>query len=147
MPDAANCCACIATAGNLGNMTSGLSFPFPQSLPIFAKKKRMDILTGTVALQRAEMVTKAGGTFSISFFPFSRKKRSEGNVALKTYENCTMRLPLPHEKWDIDGKNYFLFLTEDGQPKSCYRALIRYMSFSNDGNTIKKIQWYEQDRV
>ena len=46
--------------------------------------------------------------------------------------------------WDIDGKNFFLFLTEDGKPKACYRALIRYMSFSTDGNKLKQIKWYDE---
>ncbi len=100
-------------------------------------------MKGAVALQRAEDVTKAGGTFSISFFPFSRRQPPTGNVTLKTYENCRMRKPLPHEKWDIDGKNFFLFLTEDNQPKACYRSLIRFMSFSTDGNKLKQIKWYE----
>lgn len=100
-------------------------------------------MRGHVALQLAETVTKAGGSFSISFFPFSRRNPQTGSVALKTYENCRMRKPLPHEKWDIDGKNFFLFLTEDNKPKACYRSLIRYMSFSSDGNKLKQIKWYE----
>lgn len=103
----------------------------------------MDTMKGAVALQLAETVTKAGGSFTISFFPYSRSKPGTGSVTLKTYRNCTMRKPLPHEKWDIDGKNFFLFLTEESQPKSCYRALIRYMSFSTDGNKLKQIKWYE----
>lgn len=104
----------------------------------------MDTMKGIVALQLAETVTKGGGSFSISFFPFSRSKPATGNAELKTYRNCTMRKPLPHEKWDIDGKNFFLFLTEDGKPKACYRALIRYMSFSTDGNKLKQIKWYDE---
>lgn len=99
-------------------------------------------MKGSVALQLAETVTKAGGTFSISFFPYSRVKPPAGDVALKTFENCRMRKPMPHDKGDIDGKHYFLFLTEDDKPKSCYRALIRFMSFSPD-NKVKQIKWYE----
>ena len=103
----------------------------------------MDTMKGAVALQIAESVTKAGGSFTISFFPFSRTKSGTGTATLKTYSNCRMRKPLPHEKWDIDGKNFFLFLTEDDKPKACYRSLIRYMSFSTDGNKLKNIKWYE----
>lgn len=91
----------------------------------------------------AEAVTKTGGTFTLSFFPYSRVKKPTGPVQLRTYERCRMRKPLPHDKFDIDGKHFFLFLTEDDKPKTCYRSLIRYMSFSNDNNKIKKIQWYE----
>ena len=54
-----------------------------------------------------------------------------------------MRLPLPHDKFDIDGKHYFLFSTEDGKPRCCYRVLIRYIGFSDEGNKLKRVTWYE----
>ena len=54
-----------------------------------------------------------------------------------------MRRPLPHDKWEVDGKNYFLFETEDGKPRSCYRVLIRYIAFSDDGYELQKVKWYE----
>lgn len=102
----------------------------------------MDQMKGMAALQTAEAITKTGGTFSITFFPFSRVKRPTGSVALKTYEGCTMRRPLPHEKFDIDGKHFFLFNDSQGKPKTCYRKLIRFMSFPPD-HKLKKITWYE----
>ena len=54
-----------------------------------------------------------------------------------------MRLPLPQEKWELKGKHYFLFLTSDGKPRSCYRALIRCIGFSNEDNKLYRVIWYE----
>lgn len=104
----------------------------------------METIKGSLALQKAETLSKMGGTFCISFFPYSRKKANrEEKVKLKTYAGCVMRTPLPHDKFDIDGKNYFLFLTADGQPKMCYRTLIRAIGFSDEDNKLYRVKWYE----
>ncbi len=102
----------------------------------------MEKITIKDAIRRAELVTKRGGTFSIAFFPYSRTKGNLGKVKVKTFKNCTCRLPLPHDKFDIDGKNFFLFSTEDGKPRTCYRCLLLYISFSDD-TTLKKIIHHE----
>ena len=106
-------------------------------------RKEMDTIRGTDAVAMAESVSRMGGDFLISFFPFSRQKKPEGKVALKTFGHCTCRKPLPHDKFDIDGKNFFLFLNENDEPKACYRVLIRYMAFSKDGYKLKRVIWYE----
>ena len=103
----------------------------------------MDTIKGINAIEMAKSVTKMGGDFLISFFPFSRKKPQEGMVGMKTLEHCTCRKPLPKDKWDIDGKHFFLFQDAKDQPKTCYRSLIRYMAFSNDGYKLKRVIWYE----
>jgi len=91
-----------------------------------------------------EAVTKAGGDFHICFYPYSRTKEDAGDtVEMKTYEHCKMRRPLPHEKWETDGKNYFLFTSADGKPKTCHRCLIRYIALSTQNYTLTKVQWYE----
>lgn len=103
----------------------------------------METIKGTDAIALAETVSKAGGDFTLSFFPFSRKKPGADKVSLKTYEHCTCRKPLPKDKFDIDGKHFFLFLNEDDEPKACYRVLIRYIAFSTDGYKLKRVIWYE----
>ncbi len=103
----------------------------------------METIKGIAALQRAELLSKAGGTFCLSFFPYSRKKTGKGSVELKTYGGCTMRRPLPHDKFDIDGKHYFLFSTEGGKPRCCYRTLIRHIGFSDEDNKLYRVTWYE----
>lgn len=106
--------------------------------------KSMETIKGSVALQKAEALSKAGGTFNLAFFPYSRtKKPGASSVPLKMFSGCTMRKPLPHDKFDIDGKNYFLFLTSDGQPRSCYRALIRAIGFSDEDNKLYRVKWYD----
>ena len=108
------------------------------------KFKAMDTIKGSVALQKAEVLSKDGGTFNLAFFPYSRtKKPGASSVPLKMFSGCTMRKPLPHDKFDIDGKNYFLFLTSDGQPRSCYRALIRAIGFSDEDNKLYRVKWYD----
>lgn len=103
----------------------------------------METIRGIDAIQMAESVSKLGGDFTISFFPFSRHRKLPDKVCLKTYEHCTCRKPLPHDKFDIDGKHFFLFLTAADEPKACYRVLIRYIAFSNDGYKLKRVIWYE----
>lgn len=125
-------------------MTADLSFDGLRGMTNFAATQRtMDTIRGTDAIKRAEAVSKTGGSFSLAFFPFSRK-RSRGEVSeLRSLSGCTMRLPLPQEKWELKGKHYFLFLTQDGKPRSCYRALIRYIGFSNEDNKLYRVIWYE----
>lgn len=103
----------------------------------------MDTIKGTDAIKRAEAVSKLGGSFSLSFFPYSRKKQNPEKVGLTTYERCTLRTPLPHDRFDVDGKHYLLFLTEDLKPRSCYRVLVRYIGFSDENFKLKKVIWYE----
>ncbi len=104
----------------------------------------LDTIKGSGALHQAEVLSKAGGTFNLAFFPYSRtKKPGASSVPLKMFSGCTMRKPLPHDKFDIDGKNYFLFLTSDGQPRSCYRALIRAIGFSDEDNKLYRVKWYD----
>ena len=107
---------------------------------------KMDTMRGIDAIRKAEAVSKAGGDFSLCFYPYSRKANPQPEkTQLVTREHCTMRRPLPHEKWEVDGKNYFLFSNADGQPRVCHRTLIRYMSFSCDGYKTHKINWYNHE--
>lgn len=103
----------------------------------------METIRGIDAIVMAEQVSKTGGDFTVSFFPFSRRKKPVGTVGLKTCEYCTCRRPLPHDKFDIDGKHFFLFSDGDDRPKACYRVLIRYIAFSTDGYKLKRVIWYE----
>ena len=85
----------------------------------------MDTIKGIEAIRRAELVTKTGGSFAIAFFPFSRKKQGPDRIRMKVMSGCTCRTPLPH-------------------PKTCYRALIRYIGFSDEDFKLKKVNWYNE---
>lgn len=103
----------------------------------------METINGINALAKAELVSKQGLTFNLAFFPFSRKKPVGGEVKLRVLQGCSCRKPLPRDRFDIDGKHFFLFMNEDGKPRTCYRALIRYIAFPDDGYKLKKVIWYE----
>lgn len=51
---------------------------------------------------------------------------------------------MPHEKWDIDGDNYFLFECSEGN-KACYKYLIRYIGFPSDNYRLKKVKWFNNE--
>ena len=68
----------------------------------------------------------------------------EGQVIAKnSYSHCVCRKPLPKDRFDIDSKHFFLFSDNEGNPKTCYRNLIRYIGFQDDNYTLKKVIWYE----
>lgn len=100
-------------------------------------------MSGYDALRRAEAVTAMGGTFSMAFYPYSRAKK-EASTCLQTEEGCRVRTQMPHEKWSVDGANYFLFQNAEGRPRMCWRVLIRWMSFSDESNKLYKLIWYDE---
>lgn len=99
-------------------------------------------MSGYDALRRAETVTALGGTFTIAFYPYSRAK-GEASTELQVMRGCRTRLQMPHEKWSVDGANYFLFDTDKGEHRMCWRVLIRWISFSDD-NKLYKLIWYDE---
>lgn len=99
------------------------------------------ILDGIHALQWAREISKLPeGCFTVAFFPYSRN-RNEASAKLVVKKNCRYRTQLPKERFEVDSENYFLFNDSNGQPRTCYRILIRYMAFPNDGFKLHKINW------
>ena len=80
------------------------------------------------------------GRFSIAFFPYSRA-RGKASARLATRKGCKARAQLPEDRFSIDSDNLFLFKDEHGEPKTCYRILIRYMGFPQDGFKLHKVNW------
>lgn len=98
-------------------------------------------MTGIQAMQWAKEISKLpDGCFTIAFFPCSRHK-GEASATLTVKEGCRWRTQLPEERFSIDSDNFFLFTDADGEPKMCYRILIRYMGFPQDGFKLHKIDW------
>lgn len=98
-------------------------------------------MTGPHALQWAKEISKLpDGCFTIAFFPYSRQK-GEASAKLVIWEGGKYRTQLPHERFSIDGENLFLFTDANGEPKMCYRILIRYMGFPQDNFKLHKIDW------
>ncbi len=100
-------------------------------------------LKGNHALELAREISKLpGGDFHIVFFPYSRA-HGTSSAKLRTIEHCKWRTQLPQEAFDIDPDNYFLFSDRHGDPKMCYRILIRYMAFPTDGYVLHPVKWLE----
>lgn len=98
-------------------------------------------MNGIDALHLAKELSKLpDGCFTIAFFPYS-KARSQANDKLTIKERCKARMQLPEERFRIDSENFFLFMDEKGEPKTCYRILIRYMGFPHDNFKLHKINW------
>ena len=98
-------------------------------------------LSGLEALSWAREISKLpGGHFNIAFFPCSLRKAT-ASTRLQVEENCTWRTQMPDEKTFVAGDNLFLFNDGHGQPRQCYRILVRYMAFPNDGYKMHKIDW------
>lgn len=105
---------------------------------------KMDTINGMDAVRKAEMVSRAGGTFNLAFYPYSRERtRLSGRLELKLMTGCSCRKPLPHDKFEIEGKHYFLFTDDGCNPKMCYRNLIRYIGFPDNNYRLTKVIWYE----
>ena len=117
------------------------------------RKSKNIIMDGITALQWAREISKLpDGEFTLVFFPYSgvsscfrfpsySRQRDEASTELQVRHHCKYRTQLPRERFAIDGENYFLYTDEDGNPKMCYRILIRYMGFPQDGFKLHKIDW------
>lgn len=98
-------------------------------------------MDGLSALQWAREISKLPeGHFTVCFYPYSRA-RGMASSTMVIKENCKYRKQLPNEKYQVDSENYFLFTDGDGEPRMCYRILIRYMGFPNDNYKLHKINW------
>jgi len=98
-------------------------------------------MKGIDAMRWAREISKLPeGCFTLAFYPCSRK-RGVASATLAVKENCRWRTQLPDEKFSVDGENLFLFTDGDGEPRMCYRILIRYMGFPQDGFRLHKIDW------
>lgn len=125
-------CLCIA---NL------LSFPFGSHSSTFAT---METVNGYEALKTLKEISRAGGRFTIAFFKYSRAKK-KATSTLRTIEGCRVRAQLPHERFEIDGDNFFLFEDADGNPKACYKVLIRFIGVPVDNFKLTKVNWFNNE--
>ncbi len=105
----------------------------------------MESLREHEAIRMMEDVSKMpDGFFNIAFYKYSRATcKADSN--LHTKKGCRVRLQLPHEKWSIDGDNFLLFTDGDGKPKQCHKILIRFVAFSTDGYTLRKIERFNNE--
>lgn len=101
----------------------------------------MNEIEGNKALSLASEISKLpDGMFTIAFFKYNAKK-DQASDDLRIIENCKTRKQLPDEVFHRDSENYFLFQDEDGNPKTAYRILIRFIGFSHQNFKLRKVNW------
>ncbi len=118
-----------------------MSFPLLICCHTFAT---METVNGHEALKTLEEISRAGGRFTIAFFKYSRAKK-KATATLRTIEGCRVRAQLPHERFEIDGDNFFLFEDADGNPKACYKVLIRFIGLPVDNFKLTKVNWFNHE--
>lgn len=98
-------------------------------------------LDGLTAMQWARELSKLpDGDFTLCFFPYSRQRGTAGD-RLTVKEHCKWRSQMPGERISVDPDNLLLFTDGQGEPRQCWRILIRYMAFSQDGYKLHRINW------
>lgn len=106
-------------------------------------------LDGITAMQWARELSKLpDGDFTLCFFPYSRQK-DKASARLTVKEHCKWRAQPNADKMDdstVSQDNLLHFTDGDGQPRTCWRILIRYMAFSQDGYRLHKINWLGNER-
>lgn len=75
-------------------------------------------------------------TFTIAFYSYSRSKGTASDQ-LTIKEGCRWRKQLPGDRFSVDSDNFFLFTDGEGNPRMCYRVLVRFMIFPQTNKPIK----------
>jgi len=102
----------------------------------------METIGGIEAIRMMKEVSKLpDGNFTIAFFRYNRTK-DVASSKLQVRERCKVRAQLPQEKFHIPSDNFFLFQDEEGNPKTCYRALIRFVGFPPE-YILTKVNWFK----
>jgi hypothetical protein len=105
----------------------------------------MNTISGLNAIRLTQEIARIpGGVFRIAFYPYNRTT-GQADPKLRIMDECTYRSQLPQDRFTIDGDNYFLFNDKDGNPKMCYRILLRFIGFPNDNFTLRKINWLHNE--
>lgn len=101
----------------------------------------MESIKGIDALSLATEISKLpDGRFTIAFFKYNAQT-GEASDKLRILKGCRVRKQLPGERWKRHAENYFLFEDADGNPKTAYRILIRFMGFPNNNFKLRKLEW------
>jgi len=59
-------------------------------------------------------------------------------------KRCKVRAQLPQDRFQIPSDNYFLFEDDQGNPKTCFRILIRFVGFPPEYKLIK-VNWFKDE--
>jgi len=105
----------------------------------------MNLINGLDAIRLTQEIARIpGGKFTIAFYQYNRSV-GQAIAQLRIMDGCTYRSQLPQDEFSIDGDNFFLFNDKDGNPKACYRILLRYIGFPNNNYKLRKINWLHNE--
>ena len=98
-------------------------------------------ISGNEALRKArELKNIPGACFSLIHLTCNLKTKKCGETVKA--ERCRVRPALREDTFQLDGDLYFTY--EDlntGEPKMCFRKLMRYIGFPPDYELLK-IDWF-----
>lgn len=96
-------------------------------------------IRGFDAIRKIREISKSH-SFTIIFYTCDRK-RGEGGE-LRKYERCRIRNARFDELSDTDQDHYLFFTDEEtGDPKMCWKKLIRFVGFPPKYK-LQKVNWY-----
>lgn len=98
----------------------------------------MKEINGNDAIVKMRAISKQS-SFNIIFFTFDRAK-NRGGGQLKKHENCRVRHAMLEEMSNVDIDHYLFFSDSEGNPRTCWKKLIRYVAFPPEYN-YEKINW------
>lgn len=105
----------------------------------FAMKEKT--ISGFEAVRLMRQVSKTN-SFMLLFITLDRK-RQEGGY-LRKYDRCRVRTAKMDELADVDPDHYLYFTdTTTGDPRTCWKKLIRYVGFPPKYELIK-VDWYKK---
>ena len=100
-------------------------------------------ISGNEALRKArELKYIPGASFTLIHLTCNLKTKKCGEVS-KT-ERARVRPALKEDTFQLDGDLYFTYEDMDtGEPKMCFRKLMRYIGFPPDYELLK-IDWFNE---
>jgi len=94
-------------------------------------------ISGTEAIRRARYLKYVpGAVFTLIHLSCNFKTRKCGETV--KHERCRIRKALNEDTFQLDGDLYFTYEDVDtGDPKMCFKRLMRYIGFPPDYELLK----------
>jgi hypothetical protein len=102
-----------------------------------------ETITATDAIYRMRNLRLVNGaTFMLIHITCDLTKRTCGEIS--KHEHCRLRSALKENTFKIDGDHYLPFEdTDTGEPKMCFKKLIRFVAFPPEYK-ILKVSWFDE---
>jgi len=100
------------------------------------------MISGSEAIRRARNLKYVHGAgFALIHLTCNFKTKKCGETVKA--ERCRVRPALKEDTFQLDGDLYFTYEdTDTGEPKMCFKRLMRYIAFPPDYKLLK-IDWFD----